>query len=638
MSVFYHHTTIQFTYPLCNGYICVMVRYCLLIFTLLSYFAPSFAQNADEELAAQYYQEGEFDKAVILYKKLHKKDHESIYIYQNYLSCLLELKELDEAEKMVSKQVKRHADRPNYTVDLGYIYSLKGDEKQQHKLYDDIIEETVKKIKEEVSYPASTAELLSAAFQKRDEYSYAKKSLLDTRKALGVPSLFAQSLIDIYKSSGDYEELIDECLLVLKYNHSEIEATKANLIYLVDRNIKIDYLQERVSIYLQKFPEKQVYDDLLMWVFVQQKKFRSAYRQAVAMDKRRQTEGKYLIDLAAICLSNKEYAIAIDCYDKVQTFGEDGFFYRNAVIGSVETGYQQIMLTNSYTEDQLDALILRFVTIIKSFGQNHEIAPAKKWLSDLYIYHKHELDKGIELLEDVVKMPRLRSNLSGAYKLALGDAYLMKDEVWDATLLYGQVDKDFKEDPLGQEAKLRNAKLSYYRGDFDWAKDQLDVLKTATSQLISNNAIELSLLIKDNTGLDSSTEALNEFASAQLLLFQNRLEESLKILNMLPFKYPNHALEDEIYLTKAKIFEKQREYTKAEEYYLNVINYFGDDILADNAVYALAQLYENNLNNKQKALEMYEKLIFKYNSSLFVVDARKRYKVLKSASEKEETP
>jgi tetratricopeptide (TPR) repeat protein len=302
-------------------------------------------------------------------------------------------------------------------------------------------------------------------------------------------------------------------------------------------------------------------------------------------------------------------------------------------MGSLETNYKLISETGQYTSEDLNLLINRYLAVLTLFGKSPQTAKSMKQLSDLYIYYKHDLDSGVSILESLVVMPRLQQKTRGAYKLALGDAMLMKNEVWDATLLYGQVDKAFKEDPLGQEAKFRNAKLSFYRGDFEWSKDQLDVLKTATSQLISNNAIELSLLIKDNTGLDSSTEAMAAFAHAQLLLFQNKLEESLEELNQLPFKYPKHALEDEIYYVKAQIYEKQRKYTKAEEYYNTVVKFFSDDILADNALYALAQLYDLKLNQPKKALEMYERIIFDYNSSLFVVDARKRYKALKRATQ-----
>ncbi len=608
----------------------------LILFLLFGSLASiTFAQEADEELAAQFFFNEEYDKAEILYKKLHKKNEESVYIYQNYLACLLKQNLVDDAEKMVSKQVKRFQDKPLYTVDLGYVYGLQERDKDKKKLYNDVVDETIDKMNNGGFSTFSLPEQLSSAFLNRNEFEFAKLCLLKARKSRGAPTLYAQNLIDIYKITKENESLINECLLVLNYDASELPAMKANLIYLVDTDTKIDYLQEKASIYVQKYPEKSVFDELLLWVYVQQKSFNAAFRQASAMDKRNKTEGKNLIDLANICLSNKNYPIAIKCFDKIVEFGEDGYFYLNAKMGSLQTNYYLVVENGQYTPEDLSLLISRYHTVLNQFGQNPQTAPSMKQLADIYIYYSHDLDKGVALLESLVEMPRLQQKTRGWYKLTLGDAMLMRNEVWEATLYYGQVDKEFKEDPLGQEAKFRNARLSYFQGDFDWSKDQLDVLKTATSQLISNNAIELSLLIKDNTGLDSSTDAMAAFAHAQLLLFQNKLEESLTELNQLPFKYPKHALEDEIYYTKAQIFEKQRNYTKAEEYYKNVFTYFSDDILADNALYSLAKLYEYKMNQPLDAIKIYERIIFEYNSSLFVVDARKRYKLLKEAHKTE---
>ncbi len=601
----------------------------ILTFIFLSASILSFAQHADEELAAQYFLNEEYDKAEILYKKLHKKSPSSVYIYQNYLDCLLKQNNLSDADKMVSKQVRKFPQKPLFVIDLGHIYNLNGEDKKADQLYTSIIESTIDKIKKEHSFDGFEAQQLASAFLRRDEYAFAKTCLLKARKAMGGPILFAQNLIDIYKQTKDFEDLINESLLVLKYDGTQLEETKANLIYLVDADVKIDYLQERCGIFLQKFPEKMVYDELLMWVFIQQKKFNSAYRQAVAMDKRNKTEGKNLVDLAEICLSNKFFSIAIKCYDKVAEFGTDGYFFLISQMGSLETNYRMIVEEGNYTTEDLDALIARFDDMLLAYGKNPSTAPSIKQLSDIYIFHKHDLNTGIKLLEEIVKMPRIQGHRRGEYKLALGDAYLMKDEVWDATLLYGQVDKEFKEEPLGQEAKFRNARLSYFRADFDWCMIQLDVLKTATSQLISNNAIELSLLIKDNSGLDSTTDALEAFAKAQLLLFQNRLDESIEAMNLLPILFPDHSLEDEIYLTKAQIFERQGKLIKAEEYYTNVVKYFSEDILVDNALFALGLLYENKLNQPVKAIEMYETIIFEHNGSLFVVDARKRYNELR---------
>jgi tetratricopeptide (TPR) repeat protein len=200
--------------------------------------------------------------------------------------------------------------------------------------------------------------------------------------------------------------------------------------------------------------------------------------------------------------------------------------------------------------------------------------------------------------------------------------------VCSSDLYYGQVDKEFKEDVLGQEAKYKNALLSYYRGDFEWASEQLNILKTATSQLISNDAIELALIIQENTGLDTSFEAMEAFANAEFLLFQNKIDEALEILNLFPFKFSKHSLEDNIYFLKAKIFEKQKNYEKALKMYETVYTKFSFDLLADNAVFRAAEIHDKIFNNPAEAFKLYEKILLEFESSFFVTTARNRYREL----------
>ncbi|MFT4523587.1 MAG: tetratricopeptide (TPR) repeat protein [Bacteroidia bacterium] len=590
------------------------------VFFLLFIVGSALGQNTDEELAAQYYADQEYDKAEVLYKKLLKKDESSVYIYQNYLNTLIQLKNYDEAEKMVSKQRKHFEEKPVYAVDLGYIYSLQGDEKKANKAYSEIIDN--------MGNSPLHVEQVASAFLKRNQTEYAISAFLAGRKKMGLSTAFAEALMDIYLVANKPKELVSEALAFLNEDPKSIEVVKRKLIRLVDTNTEIDYLQEKTTLYNQKYPENGIFDELLMWVYIQQKKFNSALRQAAALDKRTKQEGRILVELARICIQSNEYAIASECFQRVIDLGSDGYYFMNAKMGLLETSYLNVTTNPSYTEGELKTLISAYSDFQSKFGITWNTAPSLKQFSDIYIFYTHETDKGIALLEQLVAIPRLQAHLQGELKLSLGDAQLMNDNVWEAALLYGQVDKAFKEDPLGQEAKLRNAQLSYYQGDFAWAQDQLDVLKTATSQLISNNAIELSLVIQDNIGLDSSTAALQEFAQAQLLLYQNRLDECINVLNLLPFKYPGHSLEDDIYYTKARLMEKKRSFDKAEEYYLNVVNDFKKDILADNAAYRLGVLYETTLNKPKEAIEMYKKLIFEYSGSLFVVDARKRYKYL----------
>jgi TolA-binding protein len=205
----------------------------------------------------------------------------------------------------------------------------------------------------------------------------------------------------------------------------------------------------------------------------------------------------------------------------------------------------------------------------------------------------------------------------------------MQGDVWESTLLYSQVDKAFKEDPLGHEARFRNARLSYFSGDFQWAQAQFEVLKASTSKLIANDALDLSVFIMDNLGLDTTAIALQLYADAELLVFQNRFQDAFGKMDSLLLAFPKHALEDDVLYLRGKIFTKQRQYEKAAAAFEEVVEKYPEDIRADNALFELAGLYEKPLNDVEKAKTLYEKLFVEFSGSTFAVEARKRYRILR---------
>jgi tetratricopeptide (TPR) repeat protein len=576
------------------------------------------AQNTEEELAAQYYAEEQYEKAAFLYKKLTKSNESSVYLYDNYLTCLIKLKDFKEAEKLIQKRVRKN-ENILYRVDQGYILQVQGKEAEAKSFYNDLIEKT----------PLIEYDALAGSFRKRKIPSLAEQTYLTGRKRVKLPYAYGEELLNLYQSTGESKKLVDECLNQLRHQEMSIADVQAYLVHLLESPGDVSYLQTQTLLNIQKNADNILFDKLLYWVFTQQKKFDSAYRQAMAMDKKSFKDGSHLLSLAELCITNKEYSLAVKCFEYVVNLGKGQGNYVKGRMGVLETSYAQLQDGYIMSPEELAELVANYKSFLKEFGKTWGTAPTMKELADIHIYYQHNLDAGIALLEEITSIPRLQPLLQGEVKLSLGDAYLMKDDLWEATLIYGQVDKAFKEDPLGQEAKFRNAALSYYKGDFDWAKDQLDVLKTATTQLISNNAIELALRIQDNTGLDSTTDALKDFAKAELLLKQNRLDECLAALDKLPFKYPNHALEDEIYFIKAQVFERQSDFEAAAKFYNSIYTLFPDDILADNALMNLAKMYEINVNDKQKALETYERIVLEYTGSLFHLEARKAYKRLK---------
>ena len=597
------------------------MRILLVLFLLFTSVIHGIAQETDEQLAVQYLADEEYDKAQVLFEKLLKKNPESAYFYQNYFLCLTKTKDFDGADKLIKKQIKKYPSNYGFQVDQGMVYEMQGNKKAADEHFSQLIKQ--------VTADEEKTLQLSNAFMKRDMLSRGIETLLAGRKAAGYATAFAAEIIALYQRQGEWKKVIDESIQWLTVNNLQLEAVQSALVRVLDKEGEVTYLKERTLLQIQKYPDKLALDELLLWVFVQKKEFRSAYRQAVAMDKKSKDDGLQIYGLAGICLNNEQYDVAIECYNTLILKGKENPYYLNARMGLLETRYTKASKTTGLTGEEIVQIEQEYLNFLTEYGRTTNTAPSMKQLADCYIYYLHDLNKGIKLLEELAAMPRLQPKFTANCKLSLGDAYLMRGDVWDAQLLYGQVDKDFLEDPLGQEARLRNAKLSYFTGDFEWAKDQLDVLKTATSQLISNNAIELSMVIMDNTGLDSTTDALKKFVDAELLYFQHKLNESMQILNVMPFKFPRHSLEDDIYLLKARILVQQGQFAEAEKNYLMVVNKFGGDILADNALMELASLYRDRLSQKSKALEMYEKIVFNYTGSLFTVEARKQIQKLK---------
>jgi TolA-binding protein len=287
---------------------------------------------------------------------------------------------------------------------------------------------------------------------------------------------------------------------------------------------------------------------------------------------------------------------------------------------------------NSFSQDKNQLLLMKqdYGKLLDELGKTSLTIPLILNLAHLQAFYLGETSEAADLLLQAISIPNVPLQDLAACKLELADIYLFSDEQWEATLLYSQVEKTFKNEPLGHEAKFRNAKLSFYIGEFDWARGQLDILKAATSKLIANDALELSLLISDNIEEDSVTIPLAMYAKADLLEFRNRDNDALAVLDSVTTMYPMHSIADNVLFKKAEISTKNGKFDVAATYYAEIIEKYPNDLLADDAMYYLAGLYEIHLNDKNKAMQLYEKILTQFPGSLYVVDSRKRFRSLRN--------
>ena len=380
---------------------------------------------------------------------------------------------------------------------------------------------------------------------------------------------------------------------------------------------------------VQQFPNEPYFNELLIWHLIQEKEFFKAFVQERAMDRRYKNEGNRMMDLGFVAIQNKDYVNGGKAFEYlVKEYPKNANYplWRRMLINAKE---EVVKNTFPVSKDDIRILINEYQKLFEELGMNQKTLEGLRNTAQLYAFYLNEKDTATVVLNKAIDLGRVDQIFVDKCKLDLGDIFLLKNDPWEATLLYSQVEKSEKDSPLGYDAKLRNAKLNYYRGDFELSKEILDILKMATTREIANDALSLSLLIQDNIGMDSTETAMKAYASVELLLFQNRTEEAIEKLGVMLKTFKGHSLEDEMLFLRANTCLKQNEVTKAIEDLELICKNFSIDILGDDALFLLAKTYQEKLAEKGKAMKLYQQLLQKYPGSIYGAESRKRFRNLR---------
>ena len=577
----------------------------------------------NEKLAFQYYSEKDYEKALVLFHDLYDRQPNQ-HIYTYYLYCLTALNKFTEAEKLVKSKIKNEPGSYKYQVDLGYVYLLTDKPEKATRTFDDLIEN--------MGPNRANITEIANAFLTRQLYEYAIKTYLRGRELLQYTENFNRELALVYEMSGNYTSMIEEYLDLLGRDPSQLDMVQNRFQNILSKDIddKIgDELRASLLKRSQKNPENQNYGEMLLWLSVQRKDFEFALVQAKSLDTRFNEGGMMVFSIANLSLSNKDYAVAIEAFNYLVKKGPSNPYYTESLTGTLKAKFQQITEGYDFRIKDLHSLKQEYETALNELGRNARTVLLMRDLAHLQAFYLNELDDSEKLLEEAINIPGVPEDLKARIKLELGDIYLFVGEVWDASLLYSQVEKAFKNDPIGQEAKFRNARLSYYIGEFNWAKAQLDVLKAATSKFIANDAMELSLQISDNMDTDSTYTGLKLYSHADLLIYRGQDSLAMVTLDSIRMLGLYHPLDDEVLYSKAGIYIREKQYLKADTVLDKIVRDYKNDILADNALFKRAELQATILNNKEKAMALYEELLKDYPGSLFTTEARKRFRQLR---------
>lgn len=595
----------------------------LVVFTGESLLGQQIKRTPESQIAMQYYRNGEYKKAAEIYKRLYYTNRSHSY-YQFYFKCLVNIKHYIEAEELVKEQIKFNKRNLAYRVDLGYLLQVQGQQAKAKNTYATAIKKLTPNQHQVIR--------LANAFLSKREYNFAEETYNQGKKLLKDTYGFESEMAQLFYYQRDYVRMVDQYLLLLKKSDQYLKMIQSRLQNAVhndiDNSLK-DILRAALLKELNENAEQTSVSELLIWLYIQESDFEGAFIQARALDLRLNENGTRLIALARIATDNSNFSVAVDAYKYVINKGKHLEYFYAARDEMLNVMFKRIKLGLDTQKEDFIRLEESYTTALSEMGVNRETIDLVKNLAHLKAFYLNKTAEAWFLLEDAVNMQGIDKMTKGQLELELADIYLADGKVWEATFAYARIEEYNKNNYVGAEAKFRKGRLAYYIGNFEWAQAQLDVLKASTSKLIANDAAHLALFIYDNTGWDSVETAMEIYSRADLLYYQSKDSLALVTLDTVLSIYSSHVLADEAWFLKAKILAKNHKYEQAIEAYGKVIELYYHDILADKSLFALADIHENHLKNIPEAQNYYQKLLVDFPGSIFTVEARKRFRILR---------
>ncbi|MDD4109402.1 MAG: tetratricopeptide repeat protein [Prolixibacteraceae bacterium] len=587
------------------------------------------SQNLQQEiqtnsrLANTYFNGKDYEKAAPLLLEVYSLS-KNMHYFTLYIISMTELGRFEEAEMQIRREMDKHGKtNSRLHVHLGYVHKSQNKNSEAENVFKEVLE----------MIPANKGSYILTAnsFIQFREFEWAGRVYLKGRKVMP-EELFHYELARVYMYLRDYDKMMEEYLDLISKDEKQLSRVESSL----STSMRLDMDEELFERYrgqvlkrLQSHPDVIGYNRLLIWFFLQEKQFSAALRQAIALDRRLGSEDNMIFQMGNMAMNSRLYPEAGKAYEYLLSKGKDNPLYNEAYIQNIHVSYLDFVNSDQKSPDSAGDLNSKFITGLEILGYSDTTLKIVKEYGHFLAFYLDNTDKAISVLQKGLEIPRLKAVEAGELKTAMADIYLYSGDPWEAVLLYSQVIDANKNNSLGDEVKLKKARLGYYMGNFSWAKAQLDVLKASTSKLTANDAMELSMLIGNNLNLDTTEIPLQMFARADLLFFRNRDSLALATLDSVSENYPYHSLVDDILYRKAKIEADRHNYELAAGYLEQIVKDFSYEMLADDALFMLAEIYNYNLDQREKAKGLYMDMLTRFPGSVFVDESREKFRELR---------
>lgn len=583
----------------------------------------SFSQKSEDQnsffLAETYYRQGEYEKATQIYEKLYAKSSFNTTYLNRLITCYQQTDKFLVAENLLKKRILKNPTQSYLFVFLGYNF-----EKQQ---LNEFAESNYQKAINALVLNAAYGGTIGRLFKDYNKLDYAitayEKAMESNEK-----SNYNFQIAQIYGEKGEFKKMFESYINLVDKNESYLNLIQryASRYITDDAENETNILFKKTLLKKAASNPKNEWNILLSWLFSQQKEFGKAFIQEKALYQRNSAGFSEILDLAKISFENAAYKVAKQCFNFID---DNSFLKEEKIDANLYLTKIAIATKNPETENL-------FQSLFSQFGKNNQTIELQVAYADFLTFSKNQPEKATIILKEALNFSKTKFD-KGKIKLKLGDVLVFRGRFNKALIYFSQIQTQLKGSELAQQARFKVAQTSYFKGDFKWAKAQLKVLKGSTTQLIANDALDLFLRITDNEPVDSIPSGLKQLAKAELLSYQNKNDEALQELSNLFLSkkvftnglIPGEVIYDDVLFLQAKLLIKQEKFIEAIDSLEKIIAADNQGFLTDDIYYLMAETNNNHLNDVEKAKEYYQKIIFDHPSSIYLVEARKKFRKLR---------
>lgn len=607
------------TFTITSVHICYIynMRFKTIIFSCALFFMGFLSDAQSDFLAKDYFEKGEFEKALISYQKLYEKNKGNL----NYLIKIVEihqqLENYDISEKLLSEQVLKGKD-PQFLVELGYNYHLKGNDEEAVIYY----EQAIIEIEQNPVYTFYVAR----RFEEHALIEYAAQTY-ERAMAIKPDANFNIQLARIYGEQGKVEKMFTSYINFVETNTTYLNQSKRIFSDFISEDPLAENNKLLRKVLLKKIQASPkpdaLWNQMLSWLFIQQRDYDKAFTQEKAIFRRDREDISGILDLADIAIDENEVEVATDVLNYIIENAAEA-----SIILQAHRNLLELKIDNASVEDY--AIIENeYKSLLNTYGRISQTLELQIDYGHFIAFYLDQPETASTFLKETLDLKLNRYQLA-LVKMELGDILVFQEKFNEALIYFTQIQTNgLKNSTISQQARFKVAQTSYYKGDFKWAESQLKILKSSTSQLIANDALDLKLLISDNNQEDSTHTALKLYAKSDLLAFQNKPKQAITLLDQILDKHKTETIIDQALYFQAQLFEKEKQFDKAKSNYEAIIENYKEDILIDDAYFALAELLVNHYQNIEEAKLMYEQIIFNHEDSIYFVESRKKYRTLR---------